>query len=288
MKISIIAFLFISVALLNLSCREKNKKNVSRTSEAQATARSEPVEESKIANNLRSAGAGGGSPGPWRTSENPSFAMNSDRMSESQRLELRQSLPKGYLIGPSITPRTVSGIADKIEWHKVGEKNCNPGNKENMARVLGVDVAKIPAGVRGDDWVLKSTSGQRVLVQSGGNSDRATLFEAKGGIVDGSSGKKVHCINFDVQRRTFIFWDSFVNDSLIIGHLVDDEDLEDLPSRHILYCYDLDKMILQRFSLPEVVQETEAESFVIDSVAPSAILVRFDKNQELVTVFLDN
>jgi hypothetical protein len=73
---------------------------------------------------------------------------------------------------------------------------------------------------------------------------------------------------------------------LIVRHLADDEDLEELLSRQILYTFDTEKLTLRRVEFPKMVQQEEWNRFVIDIVAPSAVLLRWDTMNELMTVYL--
>lgn len=217
----------------------------------------------------------------------PGLGMNSKKISENERLELHQPLPKGYHIVHPIRPRCVSGKAKDVEWRSAGAGRVffSIPNEELLARTLGLQPQQIPPGIRGTSQVLKSPSGQRVIANAGVSD---VLFQANNGVVDISSEKKIHSVNFDDKRRAFINWNAFASESLIVGLLSDDEEIENLPSRQILYTYDIDRMILRRVIFPKSVQKEEWQGFfVIDDVAASAVLLRWEGQAGLMTVYLD-
>ena len=96
----------------------------------------------------------------------PGLGMNSDKITKEQRLELRQPVPEGYHIGQPIVPRLVTGKSDDVGWRKIGTGSFNSVSNDLLAKLLGLDPAQIPPGVREADRVLKSPSGGRVIVHS--------------------------------------------------------------------------------------------------------------------------
>jgi len=218
---------------------------------------------------------------------NPEFAMNSDKIDDEQRQQLRQNPPVGYQVGAHFSPRYVMGACGDIEWRHVSKGKVLSTSKESMAGMLGLNPTDLPPSLNGDEMVLKSPSGRRVIVQSAGYADRVFLFEAEGGTIDLSSSERLHCINFDDRRRAFIRWEAFVGESLIVGRLADDGDLEKFPSREILYAYDIDKRILRRVVFPKEVIDRHGENFMIDSAGQSALLLRWDRAEVPTTVFLN-
>ena len=284
MKTSRLRFIALWILLLPLSCKEKRELSPQNSRDTSGSS-------SQTSGNPSKACTGSQTPDPKYGKLDmegfpidPRLGMNSNKLTKEQRFELRQQPPKGYQVGQPIVPRCVTGKAKDVTWRKVADGSFNLVSEDIMAKLLGLDPSKIPPIVRGAGRVLKSPTGGRVIVHLGGTD---LLFEAKNGTINVSSEKKVHCVNFDDKRRAFILWDSFASESLIIGHLADDEDIEDLPSRQILYTYDIDKMILRRVTFPKDVQKNEWKCFVIEDVAPSAVLLRWDGEEEPMTVYLD-
>ena len=284
MNLNILRFAVLCSASLMFSCKEKRDLNSQSSRKPPESAIQAPDTQSKTPEPTQTIDPTYGILDKDGLPIDPSLGMNSGKITEEQRLELRQPLPEGYHIGQPIVPRWVNGEADDVKWRPVGDGCFNSPGEDLLARLLGLDPAQIPPVIRGASMVLKSPSGGRVIVYLGGST---LLFEAKNGSIDVSSKKKVHCVNFDDKRRAFILWDSFASESLIVGHLSDDEDIENLPSRQILYTYDLDKMILRRVIFPKGVQEEVWDGFVIVSVSPSALLLRWDKKKDPMTVYLD-
>ncbi len=287
MKIAPLKIIIYGVAILLLSCKGKRESNAEISYGAPESA-------------VQTAGESLESPADPRTIDSkygkldaegfpidPDLAMNSGKITTQQLAALRQPLPKGYHIGSPIIPKYISGKEDGLEWRKVWDGNFNTYHKDALAKLLGLDVEQLPPSVFVGDSVLKSPSGKRIIVQ-GNNSNRSLLFEAREGVIDVSTEKNIHSVNFDDRRRAFISWISFVSESLIVGTLADDEDVEKLPSRHIIYTFDIDAMLLRRIVFPKDVQEEEGGFIFIDSVAsPSTILVRWDSKKEPITVYLD-
>jgi hypothetical protein len=284
MNLNILRFAVLCLASLILSCKEKRDLNSQSSRKPPESAIQAPDTQSQTPEPTQTIDPTYGILDKDGLPIDPGLGMNSGKITEEQRLELRQPLPKGYHIGQPIVPRWVIGRADDVEWREVGNGRFNLPSKDLLARLLGLDAAQIPPGIRGAFWVLKSPSGRRVIANSGVSD---SLFEAKNGVVDVSSMKKIYCVNFDDKRRTFIIWDSFASESLLVGHLSDDEEIENVPSRQILYTYDIDKMLLRRVIFPKGVQEEIWDSFDIESVAPSALLLRWDKKKNPMTVDLD-
>lgn len=284
MKINTLRFTVLWLALLTLSCKEKRELNPQSSRDTRESPTQAPDNRSESSAPLQTADTKYGKLDMKGFPIDPSLGMNSDKITKEQRWELRQPVPEGYHIGQPIVPRLVTGKSDDVGWRKVGTGSFNSVSNDLLAKLLGLDPEQIPPGVREAGRVLKSPSGGRVIVHLGGSD---LLFEAKNGTIDVSSQKKIHCVNFDDKRRAFIIWDSFASESLVVGYLADDEDIEDSPSRQILYTYDIDKMMLRRMTFPKSLQKEEWKAFVIDSVAPSAVLLRWDGTEEPMTVYLD-
>jgi hypothetical protein len=287
MKINTLCYTAFCLASLTMSCKEKRELNTRSTREAPASLTQGTDNRLKTSEGPEATDPKSGKLGRDRFPTDLGLGMNSDKITKEQRMELCQPIPKDYHIAPPISPKIVMGKADNIEWRNVSEGSFNLPSEDLLAKLLGLAPAQIPPSIRRVSELLKSPSNGRVIVQSGGGVDRALLFDVKNGIIDLSSEGIIYSVNFDDKRRAFIRWDSFVSESLIIGHLTDDEDVENLPSRQILYTYDIEKMLLRRVSLQKDVQKEEWEAFVIDSVALSAVLLRWDRTQELMTLYLD-
>lgn len=216
----------------------------------------------------------------------PGLAMNSNKMSKEQRMELRQQPPPGYHVGEPLHPRFISGKTNDISWRDAQDDNLQPGNKEAIAELLGLSPEHLPSGIFGDYFVLRSPSKKRVIVHSGSNNS-AFLFTAESKGEKVSSATKFHCINVDDKRRGFIRWKSFVSESVIVGILSDDGDLENFPSRQIIYTYNINSTTLRRLIFPNDFLEKYGDLFIIDSVAPSAVLIKWDRGQQLMTAYLN-
>lgn len=284
MKTNTLRFTILWVASLALSCKEKQEIDPPILRDTVDYPVQSPEKQPNTSATLQITDTKYGKLDMEGFPIDPGLGMNSDKISKEQRSELRQPLPEGYHIGQPIVPRILTGKSDDVEWRKVGIGSFNSVSNDVLSKLLGLDPAQIPQGIRDANRVLKSPSGGRVIVQMGGSD---LLFESKNRIIDVSSSQKIHCVNFDDKRRAFIIWESFMSESLIVGYLADDEDIEDLPSRQILYTYDIDKMILRRVTFPKNVQEEEWKGFVVDSVAPSAVLLRWDGREDPMTVYLD-
>jgi hypothetical protein len=287
MKIKTLRLTAILITVFTLSCHEPRQFNSQSASGIPGSATKTPANTSESSMPMQTIDAKYGKLDGKGFPIDPGFAMNSNKMDKEQRLELRQQPPPGYHVGEPMSPRHVIGKADDLAWRNVGAGKFNPGKKEHLAKLLGLNPEHLPPGIFGDYMVLMSPSGRKVIVQSSGSSDSAFLFAAANGVIDVSSAKKVHCINFDDKRRAFIRWESFVGESLIVGCLSDDGDLEDYPIRQILYTYDIDKMMLRCVIFPKDVHAHYGDDFIIDSVAPSAMLLIWDRKQQPMTVYLE-
>jgi hypothetical protein len=287
MKVNTLCFTSFCLVSLTMSCKEKREVNSRGSRETPESITQESDNRLKSSEVPEVTDPKYGKLGGDGFPTDPGLGMNSDKITEEQRMDLRQPVPKNYHIAPPISPKYVTGKADNIDWRNVSDGSFNSPSEDLLAKLLGLTTAQIPPSVRRVSKVLKSPSNGRVIVQSGGGIDRALLFDIKNGMMDVSSEKIIHSVNFDDKRRAFIRWDSFVGESLIIGHLTDDGDIENFPSRQILYTYDIEKMLLRRVSLQKDVQKEEWEAFVIDSVARSEVLIRWDRTQELMTLYLD-
>ena len=280
MKACTLGFSSVVVLSLFLSCGEKGKRTDHQTPDG--TQRADQT--SRLSTKDQSDSQYGeldqeGFP------TNPGLGMNSDRISEEQRLQLRQQPPNGYHIGAPVNTSFIEGRASDIAWRRVQAGTSDPGTKKLLARLLEMDEERLPPSVDGDEIVLKSPLGTRVIVQAPEYSDSALLFELKNGVAELATFRTVHRINFDDKRRAFIDWIAFIDESVIVGQLADDEDVEDLPSRNTLYIYDIDKATLSRVNFPEGAQDKISPGFVIDSVAESGALLIKD-GKSVLTVYL--
>jgi hypothetical protein len=216
---------------------------------------------------------------------NPEFAMNSGKILDGQRSELRNMPPEGYQIRNRENLRFLNRKDDQVEWRNVGDSGTLGGFLEKTGMR-----DKEPDGLFLDDRAIFSPTSMRMLVVSD-SRDRGRMFEMGPSGWDLTEGRRVRSITFDDRWRWYISWKAFMTESLIVGISTTDDDIEKYPELR-LYTYELDKAILSRLRLPPAIQPKGNFVFYqIEAVSSNALLLRLGyreaKNEDVFTIYLD-
>jgi hypothetical protein len=218
--------------------------------------------------------------------ETAGYAMNSGKISENMRVALHADAPPGCeVLGPLDLEILAFGRDESIEWRGIGSLESKPGSVQGLRLFFGGDPSSILADLNGDETIRWSPSKSKAIMD--GNYGSVSLFSFENGLLDPTTIQAVPSVNYDDERRWFIRWEAFLSDTLLVGTMEDDHELEESELRSmVLYLYDTDRRSLRRVHLPREVVSNETLSYSIAGYSDRAILFRDGDGEGFVTVYM--
>ena len=216
---------------------------------------------------------------PYGDQQRGGESRDQEKWAMNKNAEMRafysQPPPPWLNIGKPVTTH-IGSRTDPVKW----TRRMGSSMKENFSdrkRVTTIASGKVRLPEVLSDIPLRcamvNDAATRALISKYEYHLTADVYDIKDGIVVASSIQPVPVINFDDDRRWHISWESWIDESTIVGMMEEEDPKGEGPVRVAIYLYNTSKRELRRVVAPEALKPGRGEGIAIAAVAPDALLI---------------